>query len=85
MIFLMILFNFASRQTAFYFTAILSLGIFLNSFMKFCFQDGRPFMWSSKIFPYACELEFGNPGTEAMNVIAFTFSAGLHCFEKLKQ
>lgn len=42
-------------------------------------------MWSSKIFPFICELEFGNPSNEAMNCVAFTFAAGLYLYEKLKE
>lgn len=34
-------------------------------------------MWVTSIFPYICELEFGNPATETMNAVAITFSAGL--------
>ena len=80
----MIMFNFASRQTAFYFTWVLSLGVFLETFMKLSFKDGRPFMFQDKVFPFVCELEFGNPAGEAMNCVAFTFSIGLYLYEKLK-
>lgn len=52
--------------------------------MKLTFQDGRPFMWSSGIFPFICELEFGNPCNEAMNSVAFTFAIGLYLYEKMK-
>ena len=80
---LMVLFNFASRQTAFYFTAVISLGIFVTAFTKLSFKDGRPFMWVTSIFPYICELEFGNPATETMNAVAITFSTGLFLKNKL--
>jgi hypothetical protein len=83
-IFLMILFNFLSRQASFYFAFVLAMGIFIDTLMKLTFQDGRPFMWASAIFPFICELEFGNPSNEAMNSVAFTFAIGLYLFEKMK-
>jgi len=79
----MLLFNFASRQTAFYFTSIISLNIFAGAFMKLWFRDGRPFMWVTSIFPYVCELEFGNPGSEIMNAVAITFSIALFVKDKI--
>ena len=42
-------------------------------------------MFTSKIFPFICELEFGNPCNEAMNSVAFTFAIGLYAYEKLKE
>jgi hypothetical protein len=85
MLFLMILFNCASRQTTFYFTTVLSTSIFFDTFIKLAFMDGRPFMWSSKIYPYVCDLEFGTPSTEAMNAVAMTFTTALFLYEKLKE
>lgn len=82
---MMILFNIVSRQAAIYFTFVLSMNVFVDTLMKLTFQDGRPFMWSSGIFPFICELEFGNPATEAMNSVAFTFVFGLYLYEKLKE
>jgi PAP2 superfamily len=64
---------------------VLSTGIFIETLMKLTFQDGRPFMWSSGIFPFICELEFGNPSNEAMNSVAFTFAIGLYLYEKLNE
>ena len=42
-------------------------------------------MFTSKIFPFICELEFGNPCDEAMNCVAFTFTIGFYVYEKLKE
>jgi hypothetical protein len=41
-------------------------------------------MMASKVFPFVCELEFGNPSDEAMNSVALIFSFGLFYYEKLK-
>jgi hypothetical protein len=61
------------------------MGVFMETLMKLAFQDGRPFMFTSKIFPFVCELEFGNPCDEAMNCVAFTFAVGLYMYEKFKE
>ena len=53
--------------------------------MKLAFQDSRPYMLTQDIFPYICELEFGNPSDEAMNCVAFTFAIGLYFYEKMKE
>lgn len=60
------------------------MGLFTATFMKLTFQDGRPFMFSSRVFPYVCELEFGNPSVVVLNCVAFIFSNGLNLYEKLK-
>ena len=84
-IFVMLLFNFVSRQTSFYFAFVLCANVFTETFMKLAFQDGRPFMQTSKIFPFVCELEFGNPAVEAMNCVAFAFALGFFAYERLKE
>ena len=52
--------------------------------MKFAFEDGRPFMLTSKVFPFVCELEFGNPCDEVMNFVTMAASFGLYYYEHLK-
>ncbi len=52
--------------------------------MKLWFRDGRPFMWVTSIFPYICELEFGNPAFETMNAVAITFATGFFVKDRLK-
>lgn len=84
-VFMMILFNVLSRQAAFYFTFVLSMSVFVETLMKLTFQDGRPFMWSSGIIPFICELEFGNPANEAMNSVVFTFAIGFFLYERMKE
>lgn len=81
---LMALFNLVSRQAAFYFTFVMSFSLLLNAVMKFVFQNGRPFMYSSRVFPFICELEFGNPADEAMNSVSLIFAGGLYYYEVLK-
>lgn len=84
MIFQMMLFNLASRHTSFYFNFLLSLCIFVSSLLKLIFQDGRPFMFSYKIFPFICELSFGNPSEVMMNAVSFTTAAALHIITNLR-
>ncbi len=84
-LFLIILFNFTSRQTAFYFSFVFSVNMVLSTFNKFALEDGRPFMYTSRIFPYVCELEFGNPSDETMNFTTIIFAAALHYYDSLKK
>ena len=57
----------------------------LSTYMKFGFEDGRPFMYTSRIFPFVCELEFGNPSDETMNFTTMIFAAGFYYYEQLKK
>lgn len=41
-------------------------------------------MWTGRIFPYICELEFGSPSNEAMNCVSFTIASGLFLYEKMQ-
>lgn len=82
---LMIQFNLASRQTAFYFTFVISLCIFVEAFFKMVLKAGRPFMKSTKIFPYVCELSFSNPCGETMMSTAFIFAGWMLYLHKLKR
>ncbi len=41
-------------------------------------------MFTSKVFPYVCELEFGNPSEEIMNFTTMSVTFGLYYYEKLK-
>jgi hypothetical protein len=52
--------------------------------MKFAFEDGRPFMYSSRVFPFVCELEFGNPSDETMNFTTMVIAGALFYYESLK-
>ena len=52
--------------------------------MKFAFEDGRPFMNSSRVFPFVCELEFGNPSDETMNFTTMVIAGALFYYETLK-
>ena len=52
--------------------------------MKYQIQDGRPYMFTSKVFPFVCELEFGNPSDEIMNFATMSLAIGLYYYEKLK-
>ena len=84
LVFLMILFNLLSRQTSFYLAFVLSFGLFLCAFLKLAFQSGRPFMTSQKIFPYVCQLSFGNPSAESMNITAFFIVLSLYTYHKIQ-
>jgi hypothetical protein len=78
------MFNFWSRQTAFYFTFVMSVSLAVCTYMKFAFEDGRPYMYTSRVFPFVCELEFGNPSDETMNFTVMIFAGGLYYYERLK-
>jgi hypothetical protein len=78
------MFNLLSRQAAFYFAFVFSLNIAVNTYMKFAFEDGRPFMFTSRVFPFVCELEFGNPCDEVMNFVTMVTAFGLYYYEQLK-
>jgi hypothetical protein len=79
-----VLFNFLSRQAAFYFTFVFSVNLAINTYMKLAFEDGRPFMFTSRVFPFVCELEFGNPSDETMNFMTMVGAFGLYYYDKLK-
>lgn len=85
MLVLIFIFNLSSRQTAFYFAYVFGTSLTMNTFMKLSFEDGRPFMYTSKVFPFVCELEFGNPCDETMNFTAMILAWGLWYYEKLKR
>lgn len=53
--------------------------------MKLVLRAGRPYMKTTKIFPFVCELSFGNPSGEAMMGIAFILSIGLYIFVKIRE
>lgn len=85
MITLMILFNMLSRQTSFYISFVMSFSMLINTMMKLGFQDAKPFMLTRSIYPFVCELEFGNPCDETMYFVTFIFAFGLYYYEKLKE
>ena len=41
-------------------------------------------MFTSKVFPFVCELEFGSPSEEIMNFTTMALTSGLFYYEKLK-
>ena len=41
-------------------------------------------MYTSKVFPFVCELEFGNPSDEIMNFTMMSLTLGLYYYEKMK-
>ncbi|CDW89873.1 pap2 superfamily phosphatase [Stylonychia lemnae] len=80
----MLFFNFFSRQTSFYLSLVISQCVFVETFLKLVLRAGRPYMKTSKIFPFVCELSFGNPSGESMMAVAFVIVVGLYVINKLK-
>eukprot|EP00347_Sterkiella_histriomuscorum_P008639 403344328 len=81
----MLFFNLYSRQTSFYFAFVISFCVYVECFLKLVLRAGRPFMKSLKIFPFVCELSFGNPSGEAMMSIAFLITLALYISSRLKE
>jgi len=63
----------------------MSFAMVINTMMKLGFQDAKPFMLTRSIYPFVCELEFGNPCDETMYSVAMIMAGGLYYYEKLKE
>ena len=42
-------------------------------------------MLTRSIYPFVCELEFGNPCDESMYSVTMIFAAGFYWYEKLNE
>jgi hypothetical protein len=53
--------------------------------MKLAFEDGRPFMYTNKIYPYVCEVQFGNPSDELVNFTSLSFAGAFYLIKKSQE
>ena len=58
-----IIFNFVSRQRAFYYATCVSLALFLRYNLRLTYRSPKPFMTSYNIYPFTCDLTYGNPNS----------------------
>jgi membrane-associated phospholipid phosphatase len=80
----MVMFNLMSRQTSFYFASVISLCVFVEANFQLLIRQGRPYMMNRSIYPFICELSFGNPSGEALMSTAFFLAVALYYLQRLR-
>lgn len=61
------------------------MALYVISFLKMLYSEGRPFMKSQYIYPHICELTFGSPSMEASNIFCFFFVYLLLVYDRVRE
>ena len=73
-------YNWESRARSFYYLLFLTTTIFVMNITKMAYHEPRPYMVDSKLEPYGCSAEYGNPSGHSLFATAFNFFFFLDMF-----